>query len=368
VQTYHVKNFIVATATLLVLLNSRATAESTLIPIALSCSAHSVDPKGLPAFNVEFNLAASEGKLSTERNIPVGGVRGFINETYEGSVGSRDEITVRGSGRNSRAGWAYEFHGRLSDTNETVLNGTQRSLAPYSGGRKCSLTLFASADQIKGRPVLRASPTPPTPTKPPGSAKDPLDELRERLGGIILAPTIDPKSWLLWVSSVPIQEPQFCRIIDRFYDDLDRVYRSRNEIQKSVLFRDRRKDIAALLPGGTFENWVVQLKEVTLTADGSAAVMLQPPCRVMLGSDACQRNSASIHATISQDSLTFRELARLSSGDFVVVSGRILYAASEDQPIPAYAIYQAGTHCSGIPESRSEEVLVTEIRYLVQIR
>ena len=50
--------------------------------------------------------------------------------------------------------------------------------------------------------------------------------------------------------------------------------------------------MATLLPRGEFENWVVQIKEVTQASDGSAAVMLQPPCRAMLGSDACQKNGS----------------------------------------------------------------------------
>jgi len=174
----------------------------------------------------------------------------------------------------------------------------------------------------------------------------------------------------LTIAAVPIQQQQFCRIVDRFYSDLEQVYQTRNEIKQNALYRDRKLDLATLLPGGQFDNWVVQVTEVVQAPDGSAAVMLQPPCRAMLGSDACQKDPSKIRATIPNVSPIYRELARVSAGDFVVVSGKVLYAetANADQALPTYAVYRPGQHCSSSEGAKQEDVFVTEIRYLIQLR
>lgn len=193
--------------------------------------------------------------------------------------------------------------------------------------------------------------------------------VQKLLAGIILPTTEDPNSWMMRVAAVPVQEQQFCRIVDQFYDNLAQVYGSHNEIKRNSLFRERQQSMAALLQRGEFSNWVVKVKEVTQAPDGSAAVMLQPPCRVMLGSDACQKNGSKIQATIPANSPIYRELEKINSGDFVVVSGKIVYAESnEDKPLPTYAVYQAGSHCSATQSSKQEDVFVTDVNYLVQLR
>jgi hypothetical protein len=202
-----------------------------------------------------------------------------------------------------------------------------------------------------------------------GKTKGSVNLVQKLLDGIILPTTEDPDSWLVRVAAVPIQQQQFCRIVDQFHDSIDKVYQTRNDIKKNSLFRDRQLSMAALLPHGEFSNWVVQIKEVTQAPDGSAAIMLQPPCRAMLGSDACQKNGSKVQATIPPDSPLYRELSSVSAGDFVVVSGKILYAeAPSNQPLPTYATYQAGSHCSATEGSKQEDVFVTNITYLVQLR
>ncbi len=192
--------------------------------------------------------------------------------------------------------------------------------------------------------------------------------VQKLLDGIILPTTEDPNSWMVRVAAVPVQQQQFCRVVDKFYDDIGKVYQTRNEIKENSLLRDRQLDMAALLPHGEFSNWVVRVKEVTQTSDGGAAVMLQPPCRAMLGSNTCQKDGSKIQATIPSDSPIFRELGKVSAGDFVVVSGTVLYAEpSEGKPAAAHAVYQAGSYCSNVDGSKQEDVFVTQISYLVQL-
>jgi len=196
-----------------------------------------------------------------------------------------------------------------------------------------------------------------------------LGLLQRILDGIVLPVTEDPNSWMMRVAAVPMQQQQFCRIVDQFYDDIERVYQTHNDIKMNILFRDRQLSMAALLPNGEFSNWLVQVKEVTEAPDGVAAMMLQPPCRIMLGSEVCQSSGSKDQPTMPTNSPLNRELGLVNAGDFVVVSGKIPYAeASEDIPMPTSAVYRAGSHCSATQGSKQEDVFLTEISYLVQLR
>ena len=161
---------------------------------------------------------------------------------------------------------------------------------------------------------------------------------------------------------IPVQQQQFCRIVDKFFNDLTLVYRTRNEIKKNALYKERQQDVAALLPNGNFENWLVRVAEVTQAPDGSAAVMLQLRCRAMLGSDACAKDSSNPQATIAPTSAAFRELQRVDTGSFVVVSGRMLFAATDSnaKALPAYGTYQPGTHCAAAEGGKRQDVFTTD--------
>jgi len=179
-----------------------------------------------------------------------------------------------------------------------------------------------------------------------------------------------PDDWILHKSAIPIQQQQFCRIVNQFWPDLERVKQVRNEIRSNMLYRDRKEELETLLPHGRFENWVLHVIAVTQAADGNAAITLQPPCQVMLASDACQKNTSGIHADIKKDTPLFRELEKVGHNDFVVVSGTILYLSQGDQTqeLPQYAMYKPGEYCSESGDAKGQEVLVTDINYLVQLR
>jgi hypothetical protein len=54
------------------------------------------------------------------------------------------------------------------------------------------------------------------------------------LDGIVLPTTADPNSWMMRVAAVPVQQQQFCRIVDQFYDNIDKVYQTHNDIKKNT--------------------------------------------------------------------------------------------------------------------------------------
>jgi len=210
-----------------------------------------------------------------------------------------------------------------------------------------------------------------------GSQKTPTDARLRNIETVldqVILPTSEKRGdWISRVPSIPVQQQQFCRIVDRFHDDLAKVYLARNELRQNALYRDRQADLAALLPKGRFENWIVRVVEVRQAPDGSGAVLFQPPCRVMFGSDICNTSSKNVFGTIAPNTALYRELEKVSAGDFIVVSGTMLYATVVQAP-PAQsggtvrAVYQTGTYCSPNSAGKEQDVFVTDIDYLVQLR
>lgn len=90
----------------------------------------------------------------------------------------------------------------------------------------------------------------------------------------------------------------------------------------------------------------------------------------MLGSDACSTDQKKFRATIAPETLMYRELARLNSGDFVTISGTILYAqtSTSTSPLPQYALYEPNKHCSAVDGAKQEDVFVTELTNLAALR
>lgn len=190
------------------------------------------------------------------------------------------------------------------------------------------------------------------------------------LGDMVLPAFEQPNDWILHKAAIPIQQQEFCRIINRFRPDLEQVQQVKNEIRSNMLYRDREQDLETLLPRGRFENWVVHVIKVSEVADGSAAIQLQPPCEAMLASAGCPKNASAMRATIKPDTPIFRELEKIGHNDFVVVSGTILYLSQENQKeeLPKYALYKAGEYCSESVGTKKEEVFVTNIDYLVKLQ
>jgi len=176
--------------------------------------------------------------------------------------------------------------------------------------------------------------------------------------------------WILRKAAIPIQQQQFCHIIEQFEPELRRIEKVSNEIRRNLLFLDRRKDLETLLPQGRFGNWVLHVKEVTQAKDGSAAIVLQGPCPVMFGSDTCERNGSKISATVQKNTPMFRELTKLGNDDYVVASGTILFLTHEDQvqELQEEAVYTPGEYCSDNAGTKIQDVFVTDLNYLVQLR
>ena len=149
---------------------------------------------------------------------------------------------------------------------------------------------------------------------------------------VSVATTAAPKSWPEVNNYIPIQQRQFCDLADDYRIDLASAISARNEIKQNMAKKQRQEDLDGLLPGGKFENWigrVVSVKQVNdpkdPVVDGDAAVVLELWCDVQVGSGQLEVDgSLKWGATIDYDSRQYREAAKLSAGDFAIISGQFV--------------------------------------------
>jgi hypothetical protein len=102
---------------------------------------------------------------------------------------------------------------------------------------------------------------------------------------------------------------------------------SKNQLMQNLVASNRDNDIAALLPSGNFNNWVVKVVEIYATPNGDAAFLLRLPCNVTFGSGKVftDQNKDGEYAAIAEfGGIIYSQLAQLSQGDTVLISGSIL--------------------------------------------
>ena len=185
---------------------------------------------------------------------------------------------------------------------------------------------------------------------------------------VLLPKTEDARQWEPMERYIPLTEIQFCHAIEKFRPDLEAAAATRNEIKQYAKYKDRQEDLASLLPNGEFENWLVHASEVTVAEDGSAAVVLQLPCRGFIGSNPCGADAKSYHG-VPEGSPLYREIAKFDTGDWVVVSG-VLVGVSEPKlgPLPSYRFFPAGTYCEKLEAGKSQDLFEVQLRYIFKVR
>lgn len=149
---------------------------------------------------------------------------------------------------------------------------------------------------------------------------------------VSMTTTAAPKSWPEVDNYIPIQQRQFCDLADDYRINLAVAVSAKNEIKQNKAKKQRQEDLDGLLPGGNFENWigrVVSVKQVNdpsdKNVDGDAAVVLELWCGVQIGSGQIEVDGSSKWgATINYDSRQYREAAKLSAGDFAIISGQFV--------------------------------------------
>lgn len=135
------------------------------------------------------------------------------------------------------------------------------------------------------------------------------------------------EEWLEVERFLAVQQVRFCQILSNYSVESKAAAESKNQLRQNLVATNRDNDIAALLPNGNYNDWVVKVVEIYATPTGDAAFVLRHPCDVTFGSG--QLNGAgdlngSYAATAEFGGLIYNQLAQLSQGDTVLISGKIL--------------------------------------------
>ena len=144
--------------------------------------------------------------------------------------------------------------------------------------------------------------------------------------------TAGPVNWDGAEKYITIQQKQFCDLTNNHVVNLYKAINSRNEIKINRIKKQRQEDLDALLPTGKFENWIVKLVSIKQVqspqdqnTDGDAAAVFEFSCGSQIGSGSFLIDGkVNWGATIKYNSRQYREVSKLSSGQFAIISGTFL--------------------------------------------
>ena len=181
-------------------------------------------------------------------------------------------------------------------------------------------------------------------------------------------------SWEDLKSQIEIQQRQFCSLTENFFRQLQEAKKTRNEIRVNLVFMQRQEDLDALIPSGTFDNWIFEVVKIDQVPDGSAAVILKLQCDTTVGSGFLDKmNTANgeegWRATIPYNDRRFRELAKLSTGQFVTASGQFLEVKKfkPGQPETFYASMPIGDHPLVRSMNLLGELFIADFSYIAAL-
>ena len=201
------------------------------------------------------------------------------------------------------------------------------------------------------------------------------------LMGCSVAPSITiagPTNWSDAENYAPIQQRQFCDLTRSYEKELAAAIDSRNEIKVNKTKMTRQMDLDGLLPNGDFKDWIVKVVSIKQVVepnndmvDGDAAIVLELWCGTQIGSGQINLGETNVWgATIDYGSREYREVSKLSSGEFAVVSGSFLKLQDllTDQKETFYASRPLTSKdlekASNIKYSNGNELFLAKLRYI----
>ncbi len=185
-----------------------------------------------------------------------------------------------------------------------------------------------------------------------------------------------PAEWMPFKNDINLQQKQFCQLTDRFFRDIDKARKSKNEIKVNMVHKERQENLDGLLPGGKVNNWIFKIVKIDQVEDGSAAVVLSLQCKSFVGSGQIhtkstwrRKSNKEWRATIPYDDRRFRELAKLDSGEFILGSGTFLEinAFKPGQIETFYASQQIGEHPLAKDMNLRGELFLADLSYIAAL-
>ena len=128
-----------------------------------------------------------------------------------------------------------------------------------------------------------------------------------------------------------------------------------------------------LMLEGKFANWIFEVVKIDQVPDGSAAVILKLQCDIKVGSGHLEKQVATCEvkwrATIPYNDRRYRELAKLSAGQFVTASGQFLEINKfkPGQPETFYASMPIGDHPLVRGMGLSGELFIADFSYIAAL-
>ena len=185
-----------------------------------------------------------------------------------------------------------------------------------------------------------------------------------------------PPEWKPFQNDMSLQQKQFCQLTNRFFNDIDKAHKSKNEIKVNIVHKERQQNLDGLLPGGKVDNWIFKVVKIEQVEDGSAAVVLSLHCKSFVGSGQVhtkstwrKKNNKEWRATIPYDDRRFRELAKLDTGQFILGSGTFLEvkAFKPGQIETFYASQQIGEHPLTKDLNLEGELFLADLSYIAAL-
>ena len=134
-----------------------------------------------------------------------------------------------------------------------------------------------------------------------------------------------PKNWSEADEYMPIQQDKFCELTNSFREKLADAQKTQNDIKVNMVKKERHEDLDALLPGGRFKDWIVKTIKIKQVSNGDAAIEFELPCDVNIGSSKFMvEGESKWTATVKYDSREYKQLVKLSFGDFAIISGSFI--------------------------------------------
>ena len=145
--------------------------------------------------------------------------------------------------------------------------------------------------------------------------------------------TVETRDWKDVEMSLSLQQQRFCDILSNFRKDFSRSLNSSNQIKVNRTIMDRDENIDALLPKGQFDNWLGKIVEIYQTSELDAGYTIELQCGARFSTGQIDVDGKKKWvATAPQGSRIFNQLADLSKGQFVMVSGSMIkYADISEQ-------------------------------------